>query len=378
MQSLTPIVRHITAVIFGLTVSILLLGGCADEKSSIKVGFVGSLTGRTSDLGISARDGVILAVEELNAAGGIHGCPIQLLTRDDQQDPETALKVDQDLIDQGVVAIIGHLTSQMSVVAVPLINASRILMLSPTTSTSRLSGQNDYFVRVIVSAAEAVRNLAQYARHHLGLERIVVVYDLSNRAFTEEYFSVFKSVYQGREGAQVLPLTFDGNGAKRFSDLADRILAMRPGGIVIAASALDTAFLCQHIRRIASTIPLLASGWAYTADFIQHGGPSVEGVIFPQWYNKQSDAEAFVAFAGRFEKRFGTFPNFASTFSFEAANVLFAGLKTTTDPQALKTAIVTQGRFPGLQGDIRIDRFGDADRKFFLFVVKDGQFQVMK
>jgi branched-chain amino acid transport system substrate-binding protein len=378
MHALTPIVRHITAAIAGLTLGLLLLAGCVDEKSPIKVGFVGSLTGRTSDLGISARDGVILAVEELNAAGGIHGRPVKLLTKDDQQDPDRALEVDQELIDQGVVAILGHLTSQMSVVAVPLINDARILMLSPTTSTSRLSGQDDFFVRVIVSVAEAVTNLAQYARHDLGLKRIVVVYDLSNRAFTEEYFSVFKSVFQNEEGAQVLPLTFDGNREKRFSDLADRIQGLRPDGIVIAASALDTAFLCQHIRRFEAAIPVLASGWAYTADFIQHGGPAVEGVVFPQWYDKQSDAEAFVAFAGRFEKRFGTFPNFASTFSFEAANVLFAGLKKTTDPQALKTAIVTQGLFPGLQGDIRIDRFGDAERRFFLFVVKDGQFQVMK
>ncbi len=146
---------------------------------------------------------------------------------------------------------------------------------------------------------------------------------------------------------------------------------------MIAASARDTALLCQHLRRKDETLSLFASAWAYTDDFIQHGGPYVEGVIFPQWFHKQSDAPAFVAFSRRFEARFGGLPNFANTFGYEAAGVLFAGLRRTLDPRQLKAAILAQGQFPGLQGDIRIDRFGDADRPSYLFTVADGQFQVM-
>ena len=360
-----------------ITGGILLFSGCAEEKMPIKVGFVGGLTGRTSDLGISARNGVILAVEERNAAGGLRGRAVKLITKDDQQNPDTALKVDRELIDQGVVAITGHLTSQMSVAAVPMVNEAQVLLLSPTTTTSKLSGQDDYFVRVIVATAEAVKSLARFTHQALNLRRITVAYDISNRAFTEEYYTVFNAVYQEKGGGEVLPLAFDGSREQRFSDLADRILQTRPQGILIAASALDTALLCQHIRRVDADVPLFASGWAYTTDFIQHGGPAVEGVVFPQWHDRQSETEAFVAFSRRYEQRFGTFPNFASTFAYEASQVLFAGLQQTIDHRELKDAIVSRGRFDGLQGDILIDRFGDADRRFFLFTVKGGRFQVV-
>ena len=360
-----------------VAVTILLWGGCTDEKPPIKVGFVGGLTGRTSDLGISVRNGVILAVEEVNAAGGIDGRHIELITKDDQQNPQTALKVDQELIDAGVVAVIGHLTSQMSVVAVPLMNASRILMLSPTTSTSKLNGLDDYFIRIIASTVTAAAHLAHHTFHDRRLHRIVVAYDISNRAFTEEYYTVFESEYHRMGGGEVLSVAFDGGDLTPFSDLAARIRTHRPDGVVIAASARDTALLCQHLRRKDKTIALFASAWAYTAEFIQHGGPHVEGVIFPQWFHKQSDAPAFVAFARRFETRFGVWPNFANTFGYEAAGVLFAGLGKTLDPRQLKTAIIAIEQFPGLQGDIRIDRFGDADRPSYLFTVADGQFQVM-
>ena len=78
-------------------------------KPPVKLGFVGGLTGKLSDMGTAVRNGVILAVEEANKEGGINGRQIVLITRDDKNDPEIALAVDRELINEGVVAIIGHI-----------------------------------------------------------------------------------------------------------------------------------------------------------------------------------------------------------------------------------------------------------------------------
>lgn len=75
--------------------------GCDESKEQLRIGFVGALTGRYSDLGVSGRDGIILAVEERNRQGGLLGRPIELLSRDDRQDPLTAWNVDKDLVDLG-------------------------------------------------------------------------------------------------------------------------------------------------------------------------------------------------------------------------------------------------------------------------------------
>ena len=141
-QSMKSRIKHLSFYTFSILIIIILgsgLTGC-DNNKPIKVGFVGGLTGRLSDLGIAGRNGVIMAIEEINKAGGINKRPIELITKDDKQDPEVAVNVDKELIDEGVVAIIGHMTSAMSIAALPLINKKQILMISPTTSTNKLFG----------------------------------------------------------------------------------------------------------------------------------------------------------------------------------------------------------------------------------------------
>ena len=119
-----------------------------EMKEPVKIGYAGGLTGRVADLGIAGRDGVILAVEEINSAGGINGREVKLLVKDDKQDAETAVNVNEELIQQGVAAIIGHMTSSMSKAGVKAINDKKVFMLSPTTSTNELTGLDDYFFRL--------------------------------------------------------------------------------------------------------------------------------------------------------------------------------------------------------------------------------------
>ena len=95
-----------SAVLSLLLCFTLLVGGCSQPKP-VKIGFAGGLTGRLADLGTGGRDGALLATEDLNAAGGIKGARVELLVRDDKSDVQTALEVDRELLDAGVVAIVG-------------------------------------------------------------------------------------------------------------------------------------------------------------------------------------------------------------------------------------------------------------------------------
>lgn len=121
--------------------------GCS-KKKPVKIGFAGTLTGRLSDLGTAGRNGVMLAVEDINKSGGINGHPVELLIRDDKHDPLVSREVSQDLVNEGVVAIIGHMTSVASVASVPVVNKENVVMISPTTSANDLTGIDDYFFRV--------------------------------------------------------------------------------------------------------------------------------------------------------------------------------------------------------------------------------------
>jgi len=365
----------LTIVMF-VVIGISVWNGCRSERP-IKIGFVGCLTGRLSDLGTAGRSGVMLAVEQVNAAGGLNGRMIELIVKDDQQDPVIATQVDQELVSNGVTAIIGHMTSAMSVAALPVINAAKIVMISPTSTSNDLTGLDDYFFRTGLPDKVQAEQMAQYAWTR-GIRTINSLHDLSNRTFTEAWQQNFQAAFQQAGGAILSANTFTSGQDAAYSDLVSQLLTPRPDGVLFIAGALDTAMLCQQIKKSEIMLPMMSSGWAMTPALLQQGGASVEGLILPQTHNEQSKNPAFIEFQQQFEKRFGVKPNFAATGGYDAAQLLFQALRETTKPEHMKEAILKHNVLRGLQGEITIDQYGDAQRKTFLFTVQQGQFVLME
>ncbi len=351
----------------------------AAESGAIKIGFVGSLTGRSSDLGIQGRNGATLAVEEINRQGGINQKRVVLLTKDDGLNPETAMKVDRELIEEGVVAIIGHMNSTMCEAAVPVANEKRVPMISPTSSTNNLTGIDDYFLRVMNPNVRMVNFKAQYAFTHLKLRRMGTIHDLSNRSYSEGYASNFKAEFERLGGRIVAGHSFTAGSDVSHKALAGKALGQRPDGLLIVAGAIDTAMLCQHIRMTGSKIPIIISGWAQTPDLLSHGGPAVEGVLTTQYVDHDSSEEPFGAFKQKYKSRFGEAqPGFAVVMAYDAVMVVRDALTKNDDPKQLKSTIVKQRTFRGLQGPFEIDAFGDAKRRGYIVTVRNNRFAIIK
>jgi len=151
----------------------LLLFSC--EKKEILIGFSGQLTGINSDLGIQGRNGVILALEEINSSGGIAGKKIKLIIKDDQGTPKGAIKADKELIKQNVVAIIGHMTSDQTMAALPILEKSNTVLLSPTTSTPLLSNKKDLFFRIQGSSDFSAKALGEFAKNNFNLKNFLII-----------------------------------------------------------------------------------------------------------------------------------------------------------------------------------------------------------
>lgn len=353
---------------------VMVLAGC-EKKENLKIGFVGDLTGRMSELGINGRNGVLMAVEERNATGGIEGRVIELITKDDKHIEEQAVKVDKELIEEGVVAIIGHMTSTMSVAAVPLINKEKVLMISPTTS--KLSGIDDYFIRLL-PYGQSNHYLAQYAFKQLGLKNMAIVYDLSNAAYSELMKDDFTTEFESFGGKVITSTSYSAGPDLDYIKMVKSILESTPDGLLIIAGALDTAMISQHIKISGSQIPIMLNGWAGAKELIQHGGPAIEGLIYPNMFNQNSQDKTFVDFKNRFYKRFGNDPDFAAVYSYEAAQLLFNALSESIDPEKLKGIILKQARLEGLQGEITFDKYGDAQRKTSIVSIKNRQLMVLE
>ena len=357
-----------------ITIVASLLGGCA-HREPIQVGFSGGLSGRHADLCIHGRNGAQLAVEDINATGGVSGRPIELLVRDDLDTPEGARAADRELIDAGVVAIIGHMTSAQSVAALPVTEEAGVVLLSPTTSTPDLSGLDDHFFRVNPVNSLEARTLARHVYQQRGLSRMAVIYDADNAAYTKTLWAAFAKAYRALGGQVTGEESFSSAEEPDFAPLVAKLYASDPEGLLVIASALDTALIAQQTRLDGWQTPLFASSWAQTEALPQNGGRAVEGIEIALNYDSNSQSPAFLDFQARYQARFGRAPTFAAAQAYEAVLVLAAALeKTGGQAEGLPQALLETQDFNGLIGTISLDEYGDVVRTQFLITVQNGRF----
>ena len=354
----------------------LALAACGEEPP-LKIGFVGGMTGRVADLGVAGRDGVIFAVEERNQAGGVAGRKLELVVRDDRQDADSAKLAVGELLGAEVVAIIGPMTSSMAVVIKPLIDAARTVTISPTVKTDQLSAQDDFFLRVTTPLSSNARLLAERVVNNLQLKKIAIVHDLSNRAFTETWLNYFTGALQEQGGEVIYEEVFNSSPSVHFLPIAERVLANDPDGVLLLSNAIDTALMAQQLNKLGSKAPLFSSEWAFTTDLISFGGRAVEGMSSYHSFNANSKEPRYISFKEKFLQRFGYAPSFASVLAYDATSFLLAGLESHPAREGLKKTLIELGSYQGLQSQFKVDRFGDVERKLFLTVVDDSQFQVV-
>jgi branched-chain amino acid transport system substrate-binding protein len=234
-QLCTRVVTGVLSAVMGL-----LSFSCA-QKEPIRVGFVAELTGRQADLGVQERNAAQLAVEKINAAGGVAGRPIELVVRDDRGTSEGAQAGDRELIADRVVAIIGHATSGQTIAALPVTETAAMVLISPTSSTPKLSGLKDRFFRVCADIAGAARALAQHVYQRRRVTRLAVLYDTDNSPYTESYWTAFAVQYRTEGGDVVGKASFSSGAQPDFAPLIARLQKTSAEGLLVIASPLDTA-----------------------------------------------------------------------------------------------------------------------------------------
>lgn len=360
------------AISVAATVVTLLLVGC-EEPAPVQVGFIGGLSGRSTDIGEASRNAVQLAVEQINARGGINGREVELLVRDDADDPEAATRAVRDLHQAGVEAIIGPNISSIAAAMQPVVNELQVVAISPTASSLMLAGQDDYLFRINWTTRD---NAIIYAQRYLerGVRRFAVALDANNRVFSQSWLDEFRAPYESGGGEIVAVDAFDATDARGFADTAEALLAVGPDAILFVANSVDTAQLTQQIRKQDSDTLLVAAEWAASERLLQLGGRAIEGMELVQSYNRSDESARYVAFRDAYRSRFAADPGYSSLAAHDAATMLFTALAQDDETVPLKQRLIQIGAVQGLQQMVRFDVNGDAQRSAFFVVIRDGTF----
>src|SRR5688500_8491764 len=207
-------------------------GGATDTTGDILVGFYGSLTGDGASFGQSSREGAELAVDELNAAGGVLGRQIRLLVEDDQSKPEEASNAVTKLITQDkVVAVIGEVASRRTLAAAPIAQRYQIPMITPASTNEKVTEVGDYVFRVCFIDPFQGEVLAKFAYNDLKARRVAILKDIQQDysvGLTDSIAAHFKTL-----GGEVLAPVSYTSGDADFRAILTQVRSQKPDAVFV-------------------------------------------------------------------------------------------------------------------------------------------------
>lgn len=354
----------------------LALAACV-EQAPLRIGFIGGLSDLNSDNGQAGQNGVILALEQFNRAGGIDGRMVELVSRDDAQDRVTAARSAGELVGAGVEAIIGPFTSGMAEVIVPITAKAGIFEISPTVTSMNFYGRDDNLFRINRTTRD---NAGDYARviHGRGQRHVAVAYDTRNRNFSESWLAEFRSAFVAQGGEVAVAVPYESSSDAHFDETLHQMLTGKPDGLVFIAGALDVARLAQQARKHAPLLPIAASEWAATEQLVDLGGDVVDGLLIVQNFDRDDASPRFREFGDAYFKRFQRNPGYSSVAAYDAATVVLSALKSRHNGETMKEAVLRYGPYQGLQQQIVFDANGDTPRKVFFTEIRGGRYLQLK
>lgn len=346
-------------------------------KPPVYIGFMGGLTDRASDTAEAGRNGLMLAVEQRNLAGGINGRRLEIVFQDDGQNADMAGVAIAALVAAKVEVVIGPFTSAMAKVALPLADKAQLTLISPVVTSLDFLGKDDYLIRINRTTRDNGRDYAERLMRN-GQRRVAVAYDTRNLNYSESWLKEFGTAYVALGGQMSVALPFESQANMGFSELIRSLLASHPDGFLFIASAIDVARLAQQASKLAPQLPKTATEWAASGALIELGGQAVDGLLVAQAYNRQDTSARYVDFHTAYVARFSKQPGFTAIASYDAATVLFQALAQRQGGESVKEAVLKYGPYEGVQQTIALDRFGDTLRDMYFTEVRGGQFVLVK
>ena len=369
-----PFIQLIASVLV-TTTALLTSSGCDRKPDTIKLGEFASMTGKEAVFGQNVNKGTRLAIEESNAAGGVLGRTLELITEDDQSKPGESATVVKKLISRDkVVVILGEITSGRTLEAAPIAQAAKIPLISPGATNVEVTAKGNYIFRVCFIDDFQGTVMAKFARDTLRLKRVAILSSVSSaqsvglaKYFRERFTSASTAIAAEQKYSE---------GEKDFRAQLTAIKAAGADGIFVPGYYAEAALICKQARDLGLTLPLLGvDGWE-SPDLLAIAGAAAEGCYLSTHFSPESKAPVVVAFNERYQKRWGISANALSVLGYDATMLAIDAIRRagSTDGAKIRDALAATQDYPAVTGAITFDANRNPTKNAVVLTVKNGTF----
>jgi len=362
-----------------LTLAVLALALRAQD--TIKVGEYASLTGKEASFGQQSHKGLTLAIEELNAAGGVLGKKLELITEDNQTKPgESATAVKKLISRDKVVALIGEVASGRSLEAAPIAQAAKIPMIAPAATNPKVTQTGNYIFRVCFIDPFQGTVMAKFAQTDLKAKKVAVLSSVSN-AYSVGLAKFFKETFTANGGIIVSEKNFS-EGDKDFRAQLTAVKAAGADAVFVPSYYTEAALIARQARDLGINVPFFGGdGWV-ADQLLEIGGEALNGCYYSTHFSPENQDPVVQTFVKKFKARWGANenPDAFAALGYDAAYVLVDAIKRagSTEGPKLRNALAATQNFAGVTGVTNIDGNRDASKPAAIIAIKNGKLEFLK
>ena len=360
-----------------LALGALLLGGfSAMAQDSVKIANIVELSGGGATAGTNFKNGVELAVKEINAAGGILGKKIQTITSDTQSNPGVAKGLTQKAVDDNVFAIFGPVFSGSIMVSMAESQKAEIPNFTGGEAASITMQGNPYVFRTSFTQATAMPKVARYISDGAKLKTLAVIY--VNNDFGKGGLDMIKKALANSSTKIVAEISTD-SGQVDFSAAVLKAKQSNADGVFAYSNEEESARILRELRKQGWTKPVIGETTLTGQKVIELAGDAANGAIAHVGLTVDAPLPAIRAFRAKFEREYKYISDHNGMKGYSGVYVLKAAIEKVGkfDRKAVAAALhglsVSTAKEPGVLMDVTFDKNGDLDRESFLVEVKNGQ-----
>ena len=339
-----------------------------NQEEVIEIGVILPLSGNAAVYGLSAKEGIELALQDLDNK-------YQLIYEDSQCNSEKAVSASQKLINiDNVKMIIGHICSSAAMAVAPIAEQNKVILLSPGASTPELTNAGDYIFRNRQSISGEVSKVAEVSHNDFNINKMGIMY--VNNDYGVGAKNIFKKKFEELNG-EILSIESYEQDSTDFRTPLTKIKQVRPEAIFLAGYIKESAIIIKQATELNLETQFFSTMGVEGQELLDVAGPAAEGIIYTApSFDVKSNESSIREFINKYKVKYGKEPTyiFAAT-GYDALKILDLGIeKCKTDTNCIKNRLYSIENYPGVSGLTTFDEYGDVNKPVMIKTVKNGQF----
>ena len=362
-----------TTLLFAM---VMAVSGCKNgstqaQSNEIVIGEYGSMTGSEATFGQSTHNGLSMAVDEINASGGVKGKKVKLVNYDDQgKTSEVGTAVTRLITEDNALAVIGEVASSLSIAGGQIAQQHQVPMISPSSTNPKVTETGDYVFRVCFIDTFQGYVMARFAtmpkdQKGLGIKKVAVLVD-NRQAYSQGLAKDFSDALVKLGGTVVANEKYQG-GDQDFSAQLTKIKEANPEAIFIPGYYTDVANIAKQVRALGITVPLLGGdGWESVTNI---GGDAIQGAYYSNHYSADEPRPEVKSFVDKYKAKYNATPDSMAALAHDAMFLVKNAIERAdmkgdlaAQRKALRDAIAQTKDFQGVTGKISMDQNRNATK----------------